>query len=307
MTTSKGLTAADWATISTSEPMKPLMAALGEELEWRKDATTSVPTGFDAWDTRLGGLYPGELVSVVGEVGAGTSSLLLAITNSALRAGHPVIYVSCQRPASRLVERFVAVRANVDELRLRAGHLDDKQLARVRAAMDQMARLSLYPITTREPSAVVEAVAAVNMTNDFAAPLVVIDGYEEFVAGAAGAATTSRERILALRDAAHEMHFALVVAGRLEGPVSDRERMIHEIPNDLAHYSDVVLTLAAADEPWSEPDGATLTLTVVKHRTANPKTTRSLSLRRTGRYGWMADGRAEVSFAKSLRPTWPND
>ena len=115
---SNGLTAADWATITTAEPMRTLVASLGEELEWRKDVTTAIPTGFDAWDNRLGGLYPAEVVSVVGEVGAGTSSLLLALANSALRGGHPVVYVCCERPVKRFVERMVAVRANVDELRL---------------------------------------------------------------------------------------------------------------------------------------------------------------------------------------------
>lgn len=303
----KGLTTAEWATITTSHPMKGLIEALGNELEWRKDAATAIPTGFDAWDTRLGGLFAGDLVSVVGAVGSGTSSLLLAITNSALRAGHPVIYVSCQRPASQLVERFVAVRSNVDELRLRAGHLNEKQMVRVRAAMDQVARLALYPITTRAPSAIVEAVAAVNMTNDFATPLVIIDGYEEFVAGILEAGQPSRDRILALRDAAHDMKFALVVAARLTEVLPQLPRAIHEVPEDLAHYSDVVLALAPDEDAWTDAETSTLKLTIVKHRTADPNMTRSLLLQRSGRYGWTVDHTAKVSFAKSLRPIWPPD
>lgn len=287
-------------------PMSALISDLAEDLEFRKDRSIGIPTGFDGWDDRLGGLYPGELVSVVGAVGAGTSSLLLAITNAAMRGGHPVVYVSCRQTAGRLVERFVAQRANVDELRLRTGRLSEKQLVRVTAAMDQVSRLPLYPVITRQPSAIIEAVAAVNMTNDFAAPLVVIDGYEEFVLSATDGPPTV-DHVVAIRAAAQEMGFALVIAGRLRGEPTDWEPAIDEVPEDLAHYSDVVLALAKSDASSTDWNVTSLKLTVVKHRTASPKATQTLRLERRGRYGWNVDQTADVSFGRSLRPIWPNE
>lgn len=122
--TTQGLTAAEWARAKMDRPMSDLISDLAEELEFRKDTSVGIPTGFDGWDDRLGGLYPGELVSVVG------------------------------------------------------------------------------------------------LTNDFAAPLVVVDGYEEFVLSAADGPATG-DHIVAIRAAAQEMGFALVIAGRLRGESTD--------------------------------------------------------------------------------------
>jgi len=137
--TTQGLTAAEWARAKMDRPMSDLISDLAEELEFRKDTSVGIPTGFDGWDDRLGGLYPGELVSVVG------------------------------------------------------------------------------------------------LTNDFAAPLVVVDGYEEFVLSAADGPATG-DHVVAIRAAAQEMGFALVIAGRLRGESTDWDAAIDEVPEDLAHY-----------------------------------------------------------------------
>ena len=135
----------------------------------------------------------------------------------------------------------------------------------------------------------------------------IIDGYEEFVAGTLDGSHPSRDRILALRDAAHEMKFALVFAARLTEVLPQLPRAIHEVPEDLAHYSDVVLALAPDEDAWTDTETSTHKLTVVKHRSADPSMARSLLLQRSGRYGWTVDHTAEVSFANSLRPIWPAD
>jgi replicative DNA helicase len=98
-------------------------------------ADGSVPSGFPALDRLLGGgLRPQDLVILGGDVGSGKSALALAMAIRAARAGSPVIVLSGEMSADRVLERALAIEARVDIDTLRSGALTEEQRAAVGGA-----------------------------------------------------------------------------------------------------------------------------------------------------------------------------
>lgn len=130
----------------SSRPTSP-----AEALVARLDAQSSsgergdtVPTGFPSMDRQLGGgLRRQDLVVLGGDVGAGKSSLALAIALRAATAGVPVTYLSGEMSEDRLLERALALLGRVPVDALRAGELDDLSRSAVGAAALRLRDLPL--------------------------------------------------------------------------------------------------------------------------------------------------------------------
>ncbi len=98
-------------------------------------AGDGVRTGFPSIDRWLGGgVRPGDLVVLGGDVGSGKSALALAIALRAAQAGSSVAFLTGEMTVERVMERALALegRARVDDLR--QGKLDDLTRAGVGAA-----------------------------------------------------------------------------------------------------------------------------------------------------------------------------
>ena len=112
--------------------------------------SASIPTGFPSLDKTLGGgLRPGDLVFLGGDVGSGKSALALAIALRATARGGSAIFLSGEMAPDRLLERILAIegRASIDEMR--RGSIDDTTRASLGAAAhrlrDQMPALDRIP------------------------------------------------------------------------------------------------------------------------------------------------------------------
>lgn len=98
-------------------------------------AGDGIRTGFPSIDRWLGGgVRPGDLVVLGGDVGSGKSALALAIAMRAAHSGTPVAFLTGEMTVERVMERALALegRARVDDLR--QGKLDELTRAGVGAA-----------------------------------------------------------------------------------------------------------------------------------------------------------------------------
>ena len=102
--------------------------------------SASIASGFPSLDKTLGGgLRPGDLVFLGGDVGSGKSALALAIALRATALGGSAIFLSGEMGPDRLLERVLAIegRASIDDLR--SGAIDDTARASLGAAAHRCA------------------------------------------------------------------------------------------------------------------------------------------------------------------------
>lgn len=117
-----------------SSPAEALVARLDAQSGSGERGDT-IPTGFPSMDRILGGgLRRQDLVVLAGDVGAGKSSLALAIALRAAAAGVPVTFLSGEMSEDRLLERALALLGRIPVDALRAGELDDLSRSAVGAA-----------------------------------------------------------------------------------------------------------------------------------------------------------------------------
>jgi circadian clock protein KaiC len=83
-----------------------------------------IPTGLEGLDRVLGGgLWRGSNTLVMGQTGAGKTTLGLAFAIAGVRAGQPSLYASFQENPSQLARSIASLGADLDELRRSGFHL----------------------------------------------------------------------------------------------------------------------------------------------------------------------------------------
>ncbi len=98
----------------------------------------AVSTGFRAIDRYLGrGLLPGRLFVVLGGPGAGKTSLVNQIAESAASSGRPVVYITTEEPIYALHAKTLARLGNVDYTAVLQGYRSER--AKIDAAMTILA------------------------------------------------------------------------------------------------------------------------------------------------------------------------
>jgi replicative DNA helicase len=106
-----------------------------DQLSQSKEVVTGLPTGFVDLDERTSGLQKGDLIIVAARPAMGKTSLCLNVAqNASLRAGEAVGIFSLEMSKEQLVLRMLCADARVDSHRLRTGHLQEKDWARLAKA-----------------------------------------------------------------------------------------------------------------------------------------------------------------------------
>ena len=106
-----------------------------DELSEKKELVTGIPSGFVEFDEITSGLQRSDLVIVAARPAMGKTSLCLNIAqNASQRTGETVGLFSLEMSKEQLVLRMLCADARVDSHRLRTGHLQEKDWARLAKA-----------------------------------------------------------------------------------------------------------------------------------------------------------------------------
>lgn len=221
-------------------------------------------SGFPSIDRILGGGFrKQDLIILAGDVGSGKSSLALAMAVRAARAEVPVLYLSAEMAADRLLERAVAFEAKVSVDDLRHGRLDDAARSAVGAAALGLRgnTLALRPLLGQSFDEVSEAMRLVP-----APELVFVDALQDVTPPADGSHTEERvaRAARALKAVALEHNVAIVALCHtpgLEAGRSDMRPVLDDLGGTRAvkQVADVVLALYREEMylPGAGIEGAT--------------------------------------------------
>jgi replicative DNA helicase len=103
-----------------------------DQLSQSKELVTGLPTGFVDIDERTTGLQKGDLIIVAARPAMGKTSFCLNIAQAATqRTGETVGVFSLEMSKEQLVLRMLCAEARVDAHKLRTGHLQEKDWARL--------------------------------------------------------------------------------------------------------------------------------------------------------------------------------
>ena len=116
-----------------------------EQLYERKELVTGVPTGFLDLDQKTAGLQPADLVIIAARPSMGKTAFVLNIAQYvALQTDTAVGIFSLEMAKEQLVMRMLCAEARVDNAKVRAGYLAERDFPRLAMAAGRLAEAPIY-------------------------------------------------------------------------------------------------------------------------------------------------------------------
>ena len=133
---------------SDLKPIKDIVIETWDSIEYRyshKDELSGVRTGFNDLDTLLNGLNKSDLIILAARPAMGKTALALNIAqNVAIKEKVPVCIFSLEMSATQLTQRMLCSFAEVDAQRIKTGNMQQKDLDKLAAAMNDFSQAKIY-------------------------------------------------------------------------------------------------------------------------------------------------------------------
>ena len=212
--------------VSIGDMIKDTLKAV-ERLYERKELVTGVPTGFKDLDKLTAGLQPSELIIVAGRPSMGKTAFALNIAaNAALNAGIGVAVFSLEMAREQLVLRMLCSEARVDNSKVRAGYLGERDFPKLANAAGKLHEALIYVDDTPAIS-VLELRAKTRRLirdRDKKVGLVIVD-YLQLMRGMGNASNREQEISeisRSLKALAKELRVPVIALSQLNRRVEDR-------------------------------------------------------------------------------------
>jgi replicative DNA helicase len=212
--------------VSIGDMIKDTLKAV-ERLYERKELVTGVPTGFKDLDKLTAGLQPSELIIVAGRPSMGKTAFALNIAaNAALNAGMGVAVFSLEMAREQLVLRMLCSEARVDNSKVRAGYLGERDFPKLANAAGRLHEALIY-IDDTPAISVLELRAKTRRLirdRDKKVGLVIVD-YLQLMRGMGNASNREQEISeisRSLKALAKELRVPVIALSQLNRRVEDR-------------------------------------------------------------------------------------
>jgi replicative DNA helicase len=133
---------------SDFQSIRTILAEYYSKLDYiheHRGHVTGVTTGFVDIDKITGGLQPSDLIILAARPSMGKTTLALNIAHAAAsRSKLPVGIFSLEMSAEQLVQRLLAMEAQIDSQHLRTGYISDDEWIRLGEAIGQLSEVPIY-------------------------------------------------------------------------------------------------------------------------------------------------------------------
>lgn len=294
--------------VAVGDMIKDTLKAV-EKLYERKELVTGVPTGFKDLDKLTAGLQTSELIVVAGRPSMGKTAFALNITtHAALNAGVGVAIFSLEMAREQLVLRMLCSEARVDNSKVRAGYLGERDFPKLANAAGRLHEASIYIDDTPAISVLELRAKARRLIRDREKKvgLVVVD-YLQLMRGMGNASNREQEISeisRSLKALAKELRVPVIALSQLNRRVEDRgdkRPMMADLRESGAIEQDAdVIAFIYRDEVYNpkSPDKGTAEIIIAKQRNGPIGTVQLAFLNEFTRFEDLAE-REEISYEEA--------
>ena len=294
--------------VAVGDMIKDTLKAV-EKLYERKELVTGVPTGFKDLDKLTAGLQPSELIVVAGRPSMGKTAFSLNIaTHAALNAGIGVAVFSLEMAREQLVLRMLCSEARVDNSKVRAGYLGERDFPKLANAAGRLHEAPIYIDDTPAISILELRAKARRLIRDREKKvgLVIVD-YLQLMRGMGNASNREQEISeisRSLKALAKELRVPVIAISQLNRRVEDRgdkRPMMADLRESGAIEQDAdVIAFVYRDEVYNpkSQDKGTAEIIVAKQRNGPIDTVRLAFINEFTRFEDLAE-REEFTYEEA--------
>lgn len=230
-----------------------------EKLYERKEMVTGVPTGFLDLDRMTAGLQPADLVIVAARPSMGKTAFVMNIAQYvALHANTAVGVFSLEMSKEQLVMRMLCSEARVDNAKVRAGYLGERDFPRLAMAAGRLGDAPIFIDDTPAQNVLELRAKARRLKREANLGLVIID-YLQLMRGLTSQENRTQELSeisRGLKSLAKELNIPVVALSQLNRQVeqrADRRPMMSDIRESGAIEQDAdVIAFIYRDEVYKQ-------------------------------------------------------
>lgn len=228
--------------------------------------TRGIPTGFYDLDSRLGGLYPGDLIIIAGRPGMGKTSFALNIVDNICVAGsgNSSVIFSMEMTREQLVTRQLSARSGINSETLRRGYTTEAQDKQLMTAAGEIYDMRVAIDDTTGQTIMGMKAACRRIKAEKGLHLVVADFLQLIEGKGENRLETISKIVRDLKGMARELDVPVVVLSQLSRAVErqdDKRPRLHDLreSGEIEQTADIVLFLYREDyyhitEEGYEPD-----------------------------------------------------
>lgn len=261
------------------KPIQDFVTPLLDRLNNRKDGITGIRTGITELDELTNGLQNSDLIILAARPGVGKTSFALTIAaNAAINFQYNVAFFSLEMDGLQLAQRLLCSQAQIDQTKVRSGHLNSDEKKKLIAAVSPIQKAPLYVDDDADLGIMELMSKARELKRKGKLDLLIVDylqlmktGREENRAVAIGAISRG------LKILAKEMQIPVIALAQLSRKVEEKGRERPQL-SDLRESGSIEQD---ADMVWfverkfvqthKEEDKYTAELIVAKHRNGSVK------------------------------------
>jgi len=243
-----------------------------------KGRINGLATGFIDIDNKLTGLHKGELVLVAARPSMGKTAFVLNIAHYvSVKCGFPTAFFSLEMPKEQLVNRMIALDAEVDAQNLRTGEIGDSEWRKILESTDRISNAPLYIDDNSSTTVSMLRSKCRKLKNSTGLSLIVLD-YLQLMS--TSGKVESRQQFISdvsrsLKNIARELEVPVIALSQLNRAVdsrTDHKPVLSDLRESgaIEQDADVVMFIYRDDfyNPDSEKKGIA-TINVAKQRSGS--------------------------------------
>lgn len=188
---------------------------------------TGVTTGFAMLDKMTNGWQKSDLIIMAARPGMGKTAFTLSLAKNAAEAKKPIAFFSLEMANIQLVQRLIAMEAEINSSKLRSGQLEDHEWLKLHAAVDKLSQIPIFIDDTPGINIFELRAKCRRLKQNHDIQMIIIDYLQLMSGSPTGKGGGNREQEIssisrALKGLAKELHVPVIALSQLSRNVESR-------------------------------------------------------------------------------------